>query len=298
MRRDGIGGLQRSLRRLPTELPRPGRGRLRRHRERRVLHDGTIATTDRSQVRRNARRRTAPSNRVRREEGDLPLPCPVGAWQDPAGTGMSFIVSESVLADTSPGRLLDAAPRLRTMKLSPTGGGRGVTRPIHPISQSALTLACLVPGIRLLASEATGEPGRVESRTWATIERVDKLSTGARGHAGNGRDRLDHGPAGLLPRHLPRRRVPHSSLEARMQIPGDRAGRSRLGRRVNVSGWVTCEVEGKFIAERFSRVARLSQRVFKLPGSTLEEATTTCSWVDTLPYRWSAQECTGRWYAW
>ena len=69
----------------------------------------------------------------------------------------------------------------------------------------------------------------------------------------------------------------HRQARMRVQVT---APKGRLGPRVNVSGWVTCEVEGTIIAERFSRVARLSQRVL-LPGSTLAEATTTCSWVVT-----------------
>ena len=74
------------------------RGRFRRDRERRILHERAIATTDRSQVRRNARRRATPGRTACDErQGDLPLPrSAVGAWRDATGNDVVHRVRRAV----------------------------------------------------------------------------------------------------------------------------------------------------------------------------------------------------------
>jgi hypothetical protein len=140
----------------------------------------------------------------------------------------------------------------------------------------ALTLACVVLGFAF-ASEATAESASRWNWTWTTIERVDKLSSA-------------HGPMRLTavtrsitvwPSYYPDiyRGGSFAQRQARVRFQVT-APEGDLGRRLHVSGWVTCEVDGKFIAERFNRAARLSQEIL-LPGSTIAEATTACTWVVT-----------------
>jgi len=128
-----------------------------------------------------------------------------------------------------------------------------------------------------IASDATGASGSRWNWTWATIERVDKLSTTPEMM----RVTVATGSITVWPSYYPDtyRGGSFAQRQARVRFRAT-APKGRLGRRVNVSGWVTCEVEGKFIAERFSRIARLSQQVL-LPRSTLAEGTTTCAWVVT-----------------
>ena len=110
-----------------------------------------------------------------------------------------------------------------------------------------------------------------------TVERVDKLST----THDVLRVTAATSPIMVWPSYYPDvyRGGSFAQRQARVRLQVT-APKGRLGRHVNVVGWVTCEVEGKFVAERFTRVARLSQLVL-LPRSTLAEATTTCTWVVT-----------------
>ena len=93
------------------------RGRLRRYRERRVLHERAIATTDRSEVRRNARRRATPGYTASDErQGDLSLPrSAVGAWRDATGNDVVRRVRRAVRPALLPATLLTLPPRPRTM---------------------------------------------------------------------------------------------------------------------------------------------------------------------------------------
>ena len=128
-----------------------------------------------------------------------------------------------------------------------------------------------------IASDATGASGSRWNWTWATIERVDKLSTTPEMM----RVTVATGSITVWPSYYPdtSRGGSFAHRQARVRFQAT-APKGHLDRRVSVSGWVTCEVEGKFIAERFSRIARLSQQVL-LPRSTLAEGTTTCAWVVT-----------------
>jgi len=93
------------------------RGRFCRDRERRILHERAIATTDRSEVRRNARRRATPGQTACDErQGDLSLPrSAVGAWRDATGNDVVHRVRRAVRPTLLQATLLTLPPRPRTM---------------------------------------------------------------------------------------------------------------------------------------------------------------------------------------